>query len=85
MEDDALAVHARDERGISEATAARPVQAVFASACAFASGGMLPVLTVVFSPADVVSWMVSALSLTGLALPGIVGIRPGGAAPWRPA
>lgn len=85
MKHDALGAHARDELGISEATAARPVQAAFASAGAFSSGAILPVLAALLSPAAVVSWTVSAVSLTGLAVLGFVGARAGGAEPWRPA
>ncbi|WP_339807111.1 VIT family protein, partial [uncultured Marinobacter sp.] len=42
MEYDALAAHARDELGISEALSARPVQAAFASAGTFAVGASPP-------------------------------------------
>ncbi|PYD48253.1 VIT1/CCC1 transporter family protein [Novacetimonas pomaceti] len=85
MQHDALGAHARDELGISEATAARPVQAALASAGAFSSGAILPVLVAVVSPSAVVPWTVSASSLIGLAILGIVGARAGGAAPMRPA
>ncbi|GAA3660789.1 MULTISPECIES: VIT1/CCC1 transporter family protein [Acetobacter] len=85
MKHDALGSHARDELGIFEATAARPVQAAFASAGAFSSGAILPVLAALMSPANVVSWTVSAVSLISLAVLGIVGARAGGASPWRPA
>ena len=46
MKKDALGAHARDELGISEALAARPVQAAFASAATFAVGAALPLLFV---------------------------------------
>lgn len=85
MKHDALGAHARDELGISEATAARPVQAAFASAGAFSSGAILPVLAALLSPASMVSWTVSAVSLIGLAVLGVVGAQAGGASPWRPA
>lgn len=85
MQHDALGAHARDELGISEATAARPVQAALASAGAFSSGAILPVLAALLSPAGVVSWTVSAVSLLGLAILGVVGARAGGADPLRPA
>nr|HRK63138.1 VIT family protein [Terricaulis sp.] len=42
MAKDALGAHARDELGISEITAARPVQAALASAATFAVGAALP-------------------------------------------
>jgi hypothetical protein len=41
MAHDALAAHARDELGISEALTARPLQAAFASAAAFAVGAVV--------------------------------------------
>lgn len=41
---DALAAHARDELGINEITAARPLQAAVASAASFAVGAVLPIL-----------------------------------------
>lgn len=85
MKHDALGAHARDELGISEATAARPVQAALASACAFALGAILPVLTAVISPFRLVSWSVSVVSLICLAILGTVGALAGGTAPWRPA
>ncbi|MBE7619257.1 VIT family protein [Komagataeibacter sp. FXV2] len=85
MKHDALGAHARDELGISEETAARPVQAALASACAFASGAMLPVLGATLSPSGLVPWTVSIVSLLGLAILGCVGARAGGAAPLRPA
>lgn len=85
MKHDALGAHARDELGISDATAARPVQAALASACAFASGALLPVLSAALSPLELVSWTVPAVSLPGLAILGIVGAWAGGAAPLRPA
>ena len=39
---DALAAHARDELGFTEALRARPIQAALASAAAFAAGAALP-------------------------------------------
>src|SRR5690606_27715357 len=44
MAHDALGAHARDELGISETMAAKPVQAAFASAATFAGGAALPLL-----------------------------------------
>ena len=62
MKKDALAAHARDELGISDATRARPVQAAFASAGAFTAGAALPLLTVLASPPAMLVPIVSALS-----------------------
>lgn len=84
MQHDALGAHARDELGLSEITAARPLQAAFASAIAFSSGAVLPVAAAVISPAAWVSWSVSLTSIAALALLGFVGAQAGGAAPLRP-
>ena len=53
-EHDALGAHLRDELGISEVHAAKPVQAALSSAAAFAVGAMPPLLLV---------WLVSATQL----------------------
>jgi VIT1/CCC1 family predicted Fe2+/Mn2+ transporter len=52
MARDALGSHARDELGITEIVSARPIQAAFSSAAAFATGAILPILTVLISPLD---------------------------------
>ena len=79
MKKDALAAHARDELGISDATRARPVQAAFASAGAFTAGAALPLLTVLLSPAAMLVPTVSAASLVSLALLGAIGAQASGA------
>jgi vacuolar iron transporter family protein len=79
MQKDALAAHARDELGISEALTARPVQAALASAGTFAVGAALPLLIVVLSPASRLLWTVSGSSLVFLALLGSLAARVGGA------
>ena len=50
MAKDALAAHARDELGLTDELAARPLQAALASAATFAVGAGLPVLTVLLAP-----------------------------------
>jgi VIT1/CCC1 family predicted Fe2+/Mn2+ transporter len=77
MQKDALAAHARDELGIVEATAARPVQAAVASALAFAAGAALPLAAAYFASRDIVVWTVTAASLVSLALLGVIGARRG--------
>jgi VIT1/CCC1 family predicted Fe2+/Mn2+ transporter len=79
MQHDALGAHARDELGISEAMAARPVQAAFASAGTFAVGAALPLLIVVLFPMSAIMWAVSGSSLLFLALLGSLSARAGGA------
>lgn len=85
MKHDALGAHARDELGLSDATAARPLQAACASAAAFSSGATLPVLAAILTPAAWVSWGVSVTSVIVLTILGTVGAIAGGAPPLRPA
>ena len=75
----ALAAHARDELGMSEIMATRPVQAALTSAVMFSVGAAMPLLMVVVSPASALVPVVSAASLGFLALLGAVGARAGGA------
>ncbi len=79
MAKDALGAHARDELGISEMTAARPVQAAFTSAATFAVGAAMPLLMVIVAPTSAIVPIVSIASLAFLALLGAVGARAGGA------
>ncbi len=83
MAKDALAAHARDELGISDATRARPLQAALASACTFSVGAAAPLLAVLLAPAGTLIWSVAAVSLICLALLGALGARAGGADPFR--
>ena len=83
MAKDALAAHARDELGISEITAARPVQAALTSAATFSVGAAFPLLMVVVSPAGALVPVVSASSLVFLAVLGAIGARAGGAGMLR--
>src|SRR5690606_2421322 len=79
MAKDALTAHARDELGISEVTAARPIQAAMTSAATFAVGAALPLAMVVLLPAHLLVAGVSIASLLFLALLGAIGARAGGA------
>jgi len=79
MAHDALGAHARDELGISDTLAARPIQAAFASALSFAVGAALPLLTVAVSPESSLIPVVAATSLLFLALLGALAARAGGA------
>jgi VIT1/CCC1 family predicted Fe2+/Mn2+ transporter len=78
MAKDALAAHARDELGISEITAARPVQAALASAATFSVGAAAPLALVLVAPSSVLIPVVSAGSLLFLALLGAIGAKAGG-------
>lgn len=79
MSHDALGAHARDELGLSEHTAANPVQAALTSAATFAVGAILPLVVVVGAPAPLLVALVSGSALVGLALLGGIGARVGGA------
>ncbi len=79
MAHDALGAHARDELGMSEMSAARPMQAAFASAGTFSAGAALPLLIVLLMPASVLMWAVSGSSLLFLALLGSLAAYAGGA------
>jgi VIT1/CCC1 family predicted Fe2+/Mn2+ transporter len=79
MRHDAIGAHARDELGISDSLAARPVQAALASAATFAVGGMLPLFIVLLFPGSALMWAVSGSSLLFLALLGSLAARAGGA------
>ncbi len=85
MKKDALTAHARDELGISEVLAARPVQAAFASAATFAVGAALPLLLVLVVPASALVWTVSLSSLLFLGLLGALAARAGGSPVMRSA
>jgi VIT1/CCC1 family predicted Fe2+/Mn2+ transporter len=79
MAHDALSAHARDELGISEAMAAKPVQASLASAVTFTVGAALPLFTVFMVPLHWVTPIVSAASLVFLATLGALAAYAGGA------
>lgn len=79
MAHDALGAHGRDELGISDRTAARPVQAAMASAVTFSTGAALPLSMVLLTPTSALMWAVPGASLVFLALLGSLAARVGGA------
>ncbi|MEQ5787400.1 VIT family protein [Erythrobacter sp. NFXS35] len=81
---DALTAHVRDELGLSDALAARPLQAAFASGMTFSAAAALPVLAAWLAPASAIVPAVLAVSIAALALLGAIGARTGGA-PLLPA
>ena len=81
---DALAAHARDELGISEASTARPLQAAFTSALTFTAGAAAPLLAVALTPTRLLLPTVVLVSLACLAVLGTLGARAG-RAPLGPA
>lgn len=76
---DALGAHAREELGIHDLTAARPLQAALASAASFAVGAALPVLTVALVPSARLVPVMVATTLVLLAALGTLAARVGGA------
>ena len=85
MAKDALAAHARDELGHSEATSARPLQAALASAITFAVGALAPVVISAVVSHALLPSLVTASTLVLLAVLGALAARVGGAVMWRGA
>lgn len=85
MDHDALGAHARDELGINEIVAARPVQAALTSAAAFATGAALPLATVALLPLERIIVVLAATALLFLVALGTLAARVGGAPPGRAA
>lgn len=85
MAKDALGAHARDELGLSEITAARPIQAAIASAGTFAVGAVLPVVVAAVAPQELVSQLVTGSALVLLGVLGALAARVGGASLGRGA
>ena len=84
MAHDALGAHLRDELGITEDMAARPVQAAGASAASFAAGAIVPLVLVLVLPLALIAWGVAIGSLICLAGLGAMGARTGGADVVKP-
>lgn len=82
---DALGTHAREELGITETLRARPLQAAFASAAAFALGAILPVVVVLAVPRAALVAAVAASTLVALVLLGAAAAKTGGASVARGA
>lgn len=77
---DALAAHARDELGVTEDRAARPLQAAAVSAVAFAIGALVPILALLVGTGVSAAALVVSAGLA-LATLGFGGARIGGARP----
>lgn len=82
---DPLAAHLRDELGHVESTAARPVQAAFASAVSFLAGGAIPFLGILAHGPVLRPWLIVVVALIGLIVTGVAGARVAGGAVLRPA
>ena len=79
MERDALGAHARDELGLTEELAARPLQAAMASAATFAIGAAVPILAILLAPVNALVAAVAAVSLVCLVALGAMAAYVGGA------
>jgi VIT1/CCC1 family predicted Fe2+/Mn2+ transporter len=79
MAKDALKAHARDELGISEYLAARPLQAAMTSAATFAVGAVLPLAFAALVPMAALVPTVAGTSLVFLAALGALAAYVGGA------
>jgi len=79
MAHDALGAHMRDELGLTDTLAARPVQAALSSAAAFTAGAIVPVAVAALAPRATVGVTVAIVALALLAILGAIGARVGGA------
>jgi len=79
MEHDALGAHARDELGITEETAARPLEAAAFSAVSFALGAGIPLVASVAVPPARTVPVVMVVSLVLLGVLGGLAAKAGGA------
>ena len=75
----ALAAHARDELGLMEELAARPLQAALASAATFAVGAAVPIVAILLAPESALVLVVIVVSLVCLVSLGAIAARIGGA------
>jgi VIT1/CCC1 family predicted Fe2+/Mn2+ transporter len=81
---DALSAHVRDELGLSDHLAARPLQAALASGVTFSAAAAIPLLAAWLAPEGTIVSVVLAVSVAVLAILGALGARAGGA-PLVPA
>ena len=82
---DALAAHARDELGLNPDALAAPLQAAGVSFVSFATGAVVPVMTIGLLPASLRMVVTALFTLVALATLGAVAGRLGGADPRRAA
>lgn len=81
---DPLAAHVRDELGLSDAFAARPLQAALTSGLTFSAAAAVPVIAAYLAPGEAIIPAVLIVSVLALAILGALGARAG-AAPMVPA
>ncbi|MDX1352651.1 MAG: VIT family protein [Thiomicrorhabdus sp.] len=85
MEHDALDAHLRDELGLSEIHSANPIQAAFASAVSFVTGGAIPVILVAVLPLENMGIVITISSLILLGTLGALSAWVGGASKLKGA
>ncbi|MEG0481871.1 MAG: VIT family protein [Acinetobacter sp.] len=71
-EKDALEAHARDEIGINEMTAAKPLQAAASSALSFSIGALFPTLAILISPEAYLEKIVLVIGILSLTILGAI-------------
>lgn len=76
---DPLAAHVRDELGLSDHLAARPLQAALASGATFSVAAVVPVLAAYLAPPPAVILAVLITSVVSLAILGALGAKAGAA------
>lgn len=74
----ALETHARDELGINEITAARPLQAAIASFGSFVFGALLPFGVSILAPLNYMVYVQYGLSIIFLMILGAIAAKTGG-------
>lgn len=83
MARDALGSHAREELGITDLQAARPMQAAVASAATFIAGSIVPLAVASVAPWEWVVPLVSSVSIILLLVLGMIAAKAGGAGIWK--
>ncbi len=76
---DALAAHARDELGITDMMAAKPLQAALTSAATFAVGAAIPLMVALLLPVEKLQIAIAGVSLAALIFLGGLAAKVGGA------
>ena len=82
-EKNALEAHARDEIGIHENTAAKPLQAAGSSALAFSLGALFPMFSILLSPEQYIESVVMVVGVLSLALLGALSSYVAGTSPLK--
>lgn len=78
-EHDALGTHVRDELGLSEAHAAKPMQAALTSGATFSAAAAIPLLAALAAPAGSIIPVVLIVTVITLAALGAMGAKAGAA------